>query len=85
MPTSPETAFKLGAKTNDPIEMYKSDVFTVFANLTGLPAISVPCGLAQNGLPVGIQFMADSFCEQRLFDAAYAYECARGAIAKPSI
>ncbi|MBQ2581915.1 MAG: Asp-tRNA(Asn)/Glu-tRNA(Gln) amidotransferase subunit GatA [Ruminococcus sp.] len=85
MPTSPETAFKLGAKTNDPIEMYKSDVFTVFANLTGLPAISVPCGLAQNSLPVGIQFMADSFCEQRLFDAAYAYECARGAIAKPSI
>jgi len=85
MPTSPETAFSLGAKTDDPIEMYNSDVFTIFANLTGMPAISVPCGLAKNGLPVGIQFMADSFCEQKLLNTAYAYECARGLVARPKI
>lgn len=85
MPSSPETAFKLGAKTDDPIKMYNSDVFTVFANLTGLPAISVPSGLARNGLPVGIQFMADSFCEQKLFDAAFAFECASGLTERPKI
>lgn len=78
MPTSPETAFKLGKKLDDPIKMYGSDIFTVFANLTGMPAISVPCGFGEDGLPVGLQLMADSFCEQILLDAAYAFECAVG-------
>lgn len=85
MPTSPETAFKLGDKTDDPIKMYNSDVFTIFANLTGSPAISVPCGLSDDGLPIGIQFMTDRFCEQKLLDAAYAYESARGQIERPII
>ena len=73
-PTCAETAFDIGKKVDDPVKMYNSDIFTVLANLTGVPAISVPCGCAGNGLPVGIQLMADSFCEQTLFDAAYWLE-----------
>ena len=60
-------------------------VVMVSLSRTGMPAISVPCGLAKNGLPVGIQFMADSFCEQKLLNTAYAYECARGLVARPKI
>ena len=60
--------------------MYHSDIFTVLANLTGMPAISVPCGLDKDGLPVGIQLMANSFGEQTLFDAASVIEACVGRI-----
>ena len=85
MPTSPETACNLGDKHNDPLAMYKSDVFTVFANLTGMPSISVPCGFDKSGLPVGLQLMGDSFCEQKVLDTAFAFESAFGSPAKPKL
>ena len=72
-PTSPTTAFKLGEKVEDPMEMYLNDIFTIPANIAGIPAISVPAGF-QDGLPVGIQFMAGSLQEAKMFKAAYAYE-----------
>ncbi|MFZ5364023.1 MAG: Asp-tRNA(Asn)/Glu-tRNA(Gln) amidotransferase subunit GatA [Patescibacteria group bacterium] len=67
MPTSPTTAFKIGEKIDDPLTMYLSDVFTVSANVAGLPAISVPAGVA-NKLPVGVQVMAPWFAEKKLFE-----------------
>ncbi len=66
MPTTPTTAFKLGEKIKDPIEMYLADIFTVQANLTGLPAINVPLFKHSNGLPIGMQFMANRFREDLL-------------------
>jgi aspartyl-tRNA(Asn)/glutamyl-tRNA(Gln) amidotransferase subunit A len=76
-PTSPTPAFKIGEKTENPIEMYLSDVFTVTANVSGIPAISVPCGFVKNGdkdLPVGFQLMGKWFDEENLLRAADAYE-----------
>lgn len=67
MPTTPTTAFKLGEHTGDPIEMYLADLFSVQANVAGIPAISVPCGYDEKGLPIGIQIMADDFEETKLF------------------
>lgn len=75
-PTAPSTAFKRGEKTHDPLAMYLEDVFTVGANVAGLPAISVPCG-DHVGLPVGLQMVAQRFADDKLIDAAYAYEQAR--------
>ncbi len=72
-PTAPETAFPLGARTADPLRMYLSDVFTVSVNLAGLPAISIPCGLA-GGLPVGLQLLAPPLEEALLLRVADAYE-----------
>jgi aspartyl-tRNA(Asn)/glutamyl-tRNA(Gln) amidotransferase subunit A len=74
LPTSPTTAFALGDRTEDPIAMYLADVFTVFGNLAGLPALSVPAGRDAAGLPVGAQFMAPPFGEDRLFAAAELLE-----------
>jgi aspartyl-tRNA(Asn)/glutamyl-tRNA(Gln) amidotransferase subunit A len=65
-PTAASTAFRVGEKTADPIKMYLSDIFTVQAPLAGLPAISIPLGLHSDGLPFGIQLMADSFNESTL-------------------
>ncbi|MEO8582540.1 MAG: Asp-tRNA(Asn)/Glu-tRNA(Gln) amidotransferase subunit GatA [Flavitalea sp.] len=65
-PTSPTTAFKLGEKLTDPVEMYAADIFTVFANLTGLPSISLPLFWHRNGLPYGVQIMTNRFCELSL-------------------
>ena len=76
-PTSPGVAFALGAKTADPLAMYLNDYFTVPVSLAGLPAISIPCGLA-DGLPVGFQLAAPAFGENRLLEAAYALEQAIG-------
>ena len=70
-PVTPTTAFKLGEKTSDPLEMYLSDIYTVSANLAGIPGISVPCGTSEN-LPVGVQFMAPQWHEATLLKAAYA-------------
>lgn len=83
-PTSPTTAFRLGEKTDDPLTMYLSDVFTLPVNLAGLPGISVPCGLDSKNLPIGLQFIGRAFDEATLFQAAYAYEKLRGGFASPS-
>ncbi len=73
-PTSPTPAFRIGEKINDPLAMYLSDVFTICANLAGLPAISLPCGLHSEKLPIGVQFIGKAFDEKTLFRVAYAYE-----------
>jgi aspartyl-tRNA(Asn)/glutamyl-tRNA(Gln) amidotransferase subunit A len=70
LPTAPTTAFRLGEKTTDPLAMYLADIFTVYANLTGLPALSVPVGTDGAGLPVGVQLVAAPFREDILFAAA---------------
>jgi aspartyl-tRNA(Asn)/glutamyl-tRNA(Gln) amidotransferase subunit A len=72
-PTSPSVAFKLGAKTGDPLAMYLSDVCTIPANIAGLPAISVPCGLSE-GLPVGLQFIGPQLGDAAVLRTAHAYE-----------
>jgi len=74
MPTTPTAAFKLGEKVADPIQMYLGDIFTVSANLAGLPAISVPCGFTRDGLPVGFQLTGRPFDEATILRAADAYE-----------
>lgn len=66
LPTSPSTAFSLDEKMKDPVAMYAADIFTVFANLTGLPAISLPLFWHSNGLPFGLQIMTYRFCELSL-------------------
>jgi aspartyl-tRNA(Asn)/glutamyl-tRNA(Gln) amidotransferase subunit A len=76
MPTTPTPAFALGEKTSDPLQMYLGDVFTVSANLTGLPAISVPAGHAPGGLPTGVQLMGRPFDEATLLAAAYVLDSA---------
>ena len=72
-PTSPTAAFELGAKTSDPIAMYLNDIYTIGANLAGLPALSIPCGFA-GGLPVGVQLIGPHFAEGRLLAAAHSYQ-----------
>jgi len=72
-PTSPTVAFAIGAKVNDPLAMYLNDVFTLPVNISGLPGISVPCGLSE-GLPVGLQVIANSYQERTMFRVAAAYE-----------
>jgi aspartyl-tRNA(Asn)/glutamyl-tRNA(Gln) amidotransferase subunit A len=74
-PTMPILPFPIGEKIDDPLKMYLVDVDTVVANLAGIPAMSVPAGFSGN-LPVGLQFMADEFCEQVMLDAAYSFESA---------
>jgi aspartyl-tRNA(Asn)/glutamyl-tRNA(Gln) amidotransferase subunit A len=73
-PTSPTSAFKIGEKMNNPLAMYLSDVFTISANLAGIPAISVPCGFTKDGLPIGLQILGKPFDEGTLFRVAYTYE-----------
>lgn len=73
-PTSPTPAFKIGEKTDNPLQMYLSDIFTISANLAGIPGISVPCGLSSAGLPIGLQFLAGHFEEGKLISIASAYE-----------
>ena len=73
MPTSPSTAFKLNEKMNDPMQMYLNDIFTIPANIAGIPSISIPAGM-NNGLPVGLQMMAGALQEEKLFQASYAFE-----------
>jgi len=87
-PTAPSVAFELGEKTDDPLAMYLNDFFTVPMSLAGIPAISIPAGLAEPvgggpQLPVGFQIAAPAFAEQRLLDAAYALERGIGFDARP--
>ena len=72
-PTAPTPAFGIGAKVDDPITMYLNDIYTIGANLAGLPALSAPCGLVE-GLPVGLQLIGPHFAEPRLLEAAHAYQ-----------
>ena len=74
-PTSPSTAFRLGEKASDPVQMYLSDIYTIAVNLAGLPGMSIPCGFA-NGLPAGLQLIGDYFSEARLLNAAHRYQLA---------
>ncbi|MFH1397909.1 MAG: Asp-tRNA(Asn)/Glu-tRNA(Gln) amidotransferase subunit GatA [Candidatus Omnitrophota bacterium] len=73
-PTTPSPAFKIGERAQDPLSMYLSDIYTISANLAGLPAISVPCGLTKNNLPAGLQILAKPFAEETIFKVAYTYE-----------
>ncbi len=73
-PTAPTTAFKIGEKMADPLQMYLSDIFTISVNLAGIPAISIPCGLTGEGLPVGLQILAPPLQEERILTTAYSYE-----------
>jgi aspartyl-tRNA(Asn)/glutamyl-tRNA(Gln) amidotransferase subunit A len=73
-PTAPTTAFEIGAKADDPVQMYLGDVFTIPAALAGLPALSVPCGFDDKGLPVGLQLTGAHFSEARLLGAAHRYQ-----------
>ena len=74
-PVSPEPAFKLGDKNRDPLTTYLSDIFTISANLAGIPGLSIPCGFTDNSLPVGVQLMAPAFEEGRLLKAGYNFQC----------
>ncbi|RPH48155.1 MAG: Asp-tRNA(Asn)/Glu-tRNA(Gln) amidotransferase subunit GatA, partial [Desulfobacteraceae bacterium] len=73
-PVAPTPAFKIGEKAEDPLTMYLSDIFTLSANLAGIPGMSVPCGFSSGGLPIGLQLMGKHFCEEMLFKAAYNFE-----------
>ena len=73
-PTSPTTAFKIGEKTENPLEMYLADICTVPVNIGGLPGMSIPCALDSNGMPIGFQLIAKPFAEETIFRAAYTYE-----------
>jgi aspartyl-tRNA(Asn)/glutamyl-tRNA(Gln) amidotransferase subunit A len=86
MPTSPTPAFRIGEKTDDPLQMYLSDVFTISANLAGLPALAMPCGYSTLGLPIGLQIVAKPFDEGTVLRVAAAYERNRGfALRKPPL
>jgi aspartyl-tRNA(Asn)/glutamyl-tRNA(Gln) amidotransferase subunit A len=85
MPTSPTTAFRIGEKANDPLAMYLSDIYTVTANLVGVPAISVPCGLSEEGLPVGLQLMGNYWTEQLLLNLSHVYSTSFPIQEKPKI
>ncbi len=73
-PTAPTVAFRVGEKLSDPISMYLSDIYTIPANLAGIPAISVPCGFSKSGLPIGLQLMGKALDEGTILRAAYTYE-----------
>ena len=77
MPTSPRPAFKIGENTGDPLIMYLEDIYTVTINMAGVPAASIPCGFVNN-LPVGMQLIAKQLGEEKIFQAAYAYEAVNG-------
>ena len=73
-PTSPTTAFHFGENSDDPVKMYLNDIYTISANLAGICGISVPCGTHSDGMPIGVQFMADAFNEEQLIRAGSAVE-----------
>ena len=73
-PTAPNVSFDIGSKTNNPLEMYMEDLCTVPINVAGVPAISIPCGLSENGMPIGMQIIGKHFDEETILNAAYTYE-----------
>jgi aspartyl-tRNA(Asn)/glutamyl-tRNA(Gln) amidotransferase subunit A len=73
-PTTPTPAFKIGEKVDDPLTMYANDILTIPVNLAGVPGISVPCGFAANGLPLGLQMIGKHFDESTIYRAAHAFE-----------
>lgn len=75
-PTSPGTAFKLGEKSSNPVEMYLSDIYTIAVNLAGLPGMSIPCGFGENAMPVGLQIIGNYFDEARMLNVAHQYQLA---------
>jgi aspartyl-tRNA(Asn)/glutamyl-tRNA(Gln) amidotransferase subunit A len=75
-PTSPSTAFKLGEKGDDPVQMYLSDIYTIAVNLAGLPGMSIPCGFGENEMPVGLQIIGNYFDEARMLNVAHQYQLA---------
>ena len=84
-PTSPTTAFMIGEKTDDPLAMYLNDIYTVTANLAGVPGISVPCGLSRAGLPIGLQLIGPHWSEATLLRLAHVYEQAHPLDARPRV
>lgn len=84
-PTAPTPAFKLGEKTDDPLEMYLSDIYTITANLAGVPGLSMPCGLSSSGLPIGLQLIGKHFDEWTLLRTAHNLEKALGADFTPPL
>jgi aspartyl-tRNA(Asn)/glutamyl-tRNA(Gln) amidotransferase subunit A len=77
-PVAPTAAFKIGEKIDDPLTMYLSDIFTLSANLAGIPGLSVPCGFSKDGLPIGLQIMGNHFNEEMILKVAYGFEQATG-------
>jgi aspartyl-tRNA(Asn)/glutamyl-tRNA(Gln) amidotransferase subunit A len=75
-PTSPSTAFKLGEKGDDPVQMYLSDIYTIAVNLAGLPGMSIPCGFGDNNMPVGLQIIGNYFDEAHMLNVAHQYQLA---------
>ena len=75
-PTSPTTAFNLGSKSDDPVSMYLSDIYTIAVNLAGLPGMSIPCGFGDNGLPVGLQVVGNYFAEAKMLNVAHQFQLA---------
>jgi aspartyl-tRNA(Asn)/glutamyl-tRNA(Gln) amidotransferase subunit A len=73
-PTAPGTAFRLGEKSDDPVEMYLNDLYTIPANLAGLPGMSLPCGFDSQGLPIGLQLVGDYFSEAKMLNVAHQYQ-----------
>ncbi|MEM7790603.1 MAG: amidase family protein, partial [Verrucomicrobiota bacterium] len=73
-PTSPTPAFKHGERSDDPLAMYLSDVYTISVNLAGLPAVSIPSGFTKSGLPIGLQVIGKAFGEADMFAIAHAFE-----------
>ncbi len=73
-PTAPAPAFRFGDKTDDPVQMYLNDIYTIAANLTGAPAVSLPCGFTKAGLPIGMQLQGDYFSEASLLDVAHRFQ-----------
>ena len=74
MPVAPTTAFKIGEKMDDPLQMYLSDIYTIAANLAGIPGISIPCGFDEKNLPIGLQILAPTFAEDKLLRIARMFE-----------
>jgi aspartyl-tRNA(Asn)/glutamyl-tRNA(Gln) amidotransferase subunit A len=83
-PTAPTTAFKLGEKMSDPLQMYLSDIFTISVNLAGLPGIALPCGYDRQGMPIGLQLIGPAFGEEVILRAADAYERSRAITRRPA-
>lgn len=84
-PTAPSTAYPIGSRSADPVAMYLGDIYTVPVNIAGVPALSVNCGFDPDGMPIGLQMIGPAFSEQKLLQAAYAFEQSAGAAKQPAL